>query len=801
MWGLMALAFFSQMLPNIAVQTVTGIDGSFPYTLNRFAFGGLQFGTDLIYTYGPLGFLLRTEDIGHHLIISYAFWIVLFSVVSLLLAHKVQSSGNLAVTGALFLLTFVFVRYIDQERAITCTVIFLLLVFFDTQYRRNSLIAAGVLTSIGAMLRFPIGIECTAMIAVSCLVPFKAKRIAGNAVTAALAVAGSFVIVWVLLQNKPSSIWPYLTTSMQIVSGYSVSMSRARELEWDSLLWFLASIAIVLAMTCQLSQKAKIAHAALVSACTLFMGWKHGVVRYDGHILALISISFFLGLTLVLIRFTDGNSASSGPTSASVPIQRSVPSSHGVMGDVVMALLLGMLCFTQNEGLKSSGIATGRAPIFSKFALQSMGGVRDEAFPTWNSLQRLVHYQRYKAEIAAHSATQLVNYQLTPAALALIGGAPVDVYSSDLGLIAANRTLFYDPKPVFQHFNAFTSTLDRLNADFFSSNRRPAFLLTYHDSLGSTSGVDDRHQFFDDPITLPRIINDYSPAYFESDQRQAPVGILKYSPAVSPRLSALTLQGTVATGWNKAVALPTLPASAILYAKVDIKTPFLSKIKNLLFRLSPIDIVYSLSDGTERRYRLMPTHAADGVWASPLIENYQQFYDMLSNQAPLVGSVEAIRFETPNPDEYGQEIKITWASYACHGLACSPADTRLPYVSVAQANAQPLPLTAPVDNNITVATNQLSAVDVFMSNYGTTPSGTVTLRILSEDGYEIRETTINADSIADNTFIGFRFASLENVKGMHLTLEISYQPLRHDMLAVWQSHDTRAGFIYRAYGH
>lgn len=61
----------------ISIQpTSTNVDNSGMYLLNVMHTMGLKFGTDIMFTYGPLGFLYHTEPIGANVEISLVFYAI-----------------------------------------------------------------------------------------------------------------------------------------------------------------------------------------------------------------------------------------------------------------------------------------------------------------------------------------------------------------------------------------------------------------------------------------------------------------------------------------------------------------------------------------------------------------------------------------------------------------------------------------------------------------------------------------------------------------------------------------------------
>jgi len=73
----------------------TNLDSSYGFGSNYFPDAGFRYGSDLIFTYGPLGYLFYPEDIGNHIVIANvvrgAIWALL--LVHLVLLYRVGMNG------------------------------------------------------------------------------------------------------------------------------------------------------------------------------------------------------------------------------------------------------------------------------------------------------------------------------------------------------------------------------------------------------------------------------------------------------------------------------------------------------------------------------------------------------------------------------------------------------------------------------------------------------------------------------------------------------------------------------------
>src|SRR5438128_4422717 len=82
-------------LPFTYGMPTINLDGSYGFGSNYFSDAGFRYGSDLIFTYGPLGYLFYPEDIGNHIVIANvirgAVWALL--LVHLVLLYRVGMNG------------------------------------------------------------------------------------------------------------------------------------------------------------------------------------------------------------------------------------------------------------------------------------------------------------------------------------------------------------------------------------------------------------------------------------------------------------------------------------------------------------------------------------------------------------------------------------------------------------------------------------------------------------------------------------------------------------------------------------
>lgn len=773
-----------------------GLDRSYPHVLNLFAFTSMRFGTDLIYTYGPLGFLLHVENVRNNLAIGFVFWFSLYLFFSISLTHfilRLTSSSAQLIGLALALIV---ASFVDTERLLPCLVmVLLLLAFEDLRHKVAVLALCGALTSVALMAKFPIGITCFGMTVGSAVWPLRFPIALKQLLVVLLSVVVFFTSFWFASCGSFEGIPAYFVNSLQLTSGYTSVMSLARPNENVSLSYFIVAIILIISMIFFLP-KSRRNHLFLVLLFPLFVSWKSGTVRFDGHVLALVNMATFIGLLLCVMSL---NREASHTCTAGIPgSHRQRPRSRQV---IILALFF-IACVAMNEGLAKMRFTRVVHPLISRDYTEGIGGVKDSWIPGLIPLIDSLHFEQYKKSLDNDADANLAESRFSKELLNIIGQKSVDIYSYELGFLAANPTINYHPKPVFQHFNAFTERLDQLNERFFASSGAPEFLIMYHPNNGFVVGVDGRHPLYDDPIAFLRIMNSYKPIFVEDRLGRPQVALLQHQEeGASARFGDPISFKEEIVKWNETVDLPTTGRSSVLRLKVDLQKGVLSTIQEAVFRLSPMYLTYLLSDGTSRRFRLVPSHMKSGVWVSPLFEDYWALYAFLRGKPWLGPKVVAVRFEADDSLAFPESFKIIWERIECLSESCDSTESRIFNSSTRRFRSFPIPITSTLVAKVDAPAPTIAAIDVRLSTYAKTNEGILTLQIVDAEGRILRESHVDAATTRDNQYRLFTFNPLEDVEGASLELRLMYQPTNDGTIAAWRASASVADFDFRVYGH
>src|SRR5580704_1823877 len=233
--GLLALllAFSLFSLPN---PPDAGLDGSWQEMLLRAHSLGMQFGRELIFTWGPWGFLTSLYHLGKEDAALLLLW---------------QTAGQLAVAGALLALT----RRAGPWRQIAFVVLVVALhwLFMDAVY--FVLIALVVMEGLmrpdaswarlagwALVLGFLSQIKFTYMVlaaagAAASVVVWALRGSWPKAWGVLGAYGASVILAWIAAGQNPDNLYPYLMRSLEVAKGYGDAMGNDES--WPVFLWGL----------------------------------------------------------------------------------------------------------------------------------------------------------------------------------------------------------------------------------------------------------------------------------------------------------------------------------------------------------------------------------------------------------------------------------------------------------------------------------------------------------------------------------------------------------------------------------
>lgn len=205
-----------------------------------------------------------------------------------------------------------------------------------------------------------------------------------------------------------------------------------------------------------------------------------------------------------------------------------------------------------------------------------------------------------------------------------ISSSTIDIYPYN-NEYAFSNNLNYLHRPLFQNYMTLTPTLDKMNASFFESPKRPKFLLWTAGVFCSSpdcnifDGFDMKYTLNEDPLTSISIMSNYHPVLLSSGKNGTPVMLLEENSSKENIKETILSEQKMKFGqWY---SVPKFD-SGLIKIKPDFKFTLLGRLKNMLFRGNILKIRYKLLDGQEKTYRVNILNSKSGVILSPLLNKF-----------------------------------------------------------------------------------------------------------------------------------------------------------------------------------
>jgi hypothetical protein len=540
-----------------------GLDFSFAAGLHMAAHEHLRFGTDVIGTYGPLGFLRYS--------FLYYTWTARFALLYTAAVHVllclslIRALRRIVPVLTAFLLAWIGVSIIIGEPESALVVVLVWLVEYLRSDAPGWLVrafpaAAGVVSGVEVLVKINTGATIALLAAIGVLV--RGRQNWRAVAVFAGSFAAAFLVSWFATGQELGNIGDYVSTARQLVQGWSSAMQYPgpNYQIWAAL---VAALAVLVAAWQAMVDEPPGRRAAMLLVILLlgFSVFKEGFVGQSaGH--ELIYFGTAIG---VLVAF------------AWRPSQRST---------MLWALtLLVALTYAATQADPGELLEPGAraSALADQIETMSSAGKRD-------------------ALVAKARRTLGVAYQLDDETLRQLAGHTVTVVPSEQTIVWVNK-LDWKPVPVYQLYYAVTPALDELNARTFASPRGPERVLQ---SLSPP--VNDRNKLFDSPAAQRAMLCHYT-ALWTTPKYQV-LG------RVPDRCGAPRLTATVRARWQQFVTVPAPPArDELVYVRVSGAAPQGLESLRALFWRSYARVIALRQNATEapRDYTTVPDTLADGL--------------------------------------------------------------------------------------------------------------------------------------------------------------------------------------------
>jgi hypothetical protein len=574
------------MLVGIPGPPDIGLDSSWQLMLIHAKAAGLQYGTDLVFTWGPWGFLCSPRTMGGVEAVPILVW---------------QTAGQLLVAASLVALSW---RLPAWRRLLSAA--FLLAfhwLFADVEY--YSLVTLAVVSGIMRREARPAAIAAwTLLIGFVSLFKFTYFALAGAGILAAMGCWGargswarawgigaayllSVLAAWVAAGQHLENLFAYVRGSLALATGYVNAMgvpAPGAALAWASCVALLC-VAFLWGAWRAIPERAYAWAACGFVAFAFFAMWKEAFVRAD---LAPLGGHVFGWFILVLVL-------------APLLPALLVPGRRFVLFDLAPAL-----CLAAFAGFDPGFYRAAPTIVWQRLYWTSL------------NLQRLGQLPRISQEWYDAAAARAA----LPRIQAAVAGHSVDVYDFDTGGAFLNG-LRVQSRPVFQGYSAYTPALARMNLRHFQGPGAPEFLLWDGDQ------IDNRAPGQDDALVVAALPGRFEPAFREGRfwllRRTSPVpaGERRHDVLLRRRV-AMGEEVVIAAGighavWLRAQVLPTLAG----------------RLRALAYKPGELQLVTTDDTGRESTWRLIPGMAATGLFLVPALRTGEDAAALLRGETAV----------------------------------------------------------------------------------------------------------------------------------------------------------------------
>lgn len=590
-----------------------GLDQSWVYANNFLPNSDYVFGRDVVFSHGPLGFLVAAQNIGNNLLFAVIFWLLLQIIFSSSLFYflfvakrKFQVILFTICYSIWFILSYSW--GVEYQLLEVLGLLLCVSLYSSNVIKYASTLLSGVLACLILFIRISAGMGAFSMLVVFVAIIAISER--RKSLKLILTCGASYlvtaIIVIMVYFKSIHSFMQWIIYSLNFASGYGEAMSVIGSIQTMILgiLVLLVYLAMVLIL---LKQKAKTGYAALIFVVPVLIAFKHSFCRQDGH--EVIIFFFLLAFGAVLILSSMGR-------------KELITCITGFL--VILALTIPVVFKYVNP--------------FNTNTLNLVLGKRG-----WTEITTLLNFNDLRQSLDKQSEANLLADRLPPKLVNAIGGGTVDVIPTEICYCPANK-LKWDPVFTGQILGAFTAALDVRNAAHYEEKGAPDYLIV------EFFDIDGRNLLLSTPASWNSILNNYELVLVDDAGRL----LLKKKPYDDQENRCII--GSTYKSFNKWIDLPK--TDNLLFAKIDIQLNFLGTMAKTFFRVPGVCIELLYESSKIATYRLIPDTASNGLLINFLPTNYEELAAIFAGTAQ--DRVTKFRIRGDGAIYYRNEFTINW---------------------------------------------------------------------------------------------------------------------------------------------
>jgi glycosyltransferase involved in cell wall biosynthesis len=536
-----------------------------------------QFGKDIVFTYGPLGFILQGYDpqtyscaVAGMGLVAAAF---LFGVMRL--ARQATDNWWLRAAWTVVLIAFVGadIGQVQDVRIFSLTCLALLLYCFgDGLAPSPSTILLVLAMALVGLTKFTSTALEAGVLTVIAIDQIRLRKWPWPL----LGFAAGYLVFWFWSGQTLGALWPYLHNSMSVADGYTQGEGISLPTEARDVTWFIiCALPMLLSAACVVGSspggKARFWAPGAGLALVLMLIFKAGYVRHDQHEI------------------------------------------EGTAGLALLGLLIATAVWKRMEhpGWRVAAISAALAPLiltwcsYERFNEVSVPGEMYGAVAQLPSRLQMVLYGREAMNQQYQDNLKLIRqvHPLPP----VTGSVDIYPYSQDVALA---ENMDYRPRPVFQSYVAYTPDLEDLNAQHLRGKDAPDSVLF------DIAAIDGLYPSLDDAHSWPELLTHY-------DLKQTEQSMTLLTRSTEQRSYSFAPLSETEAELGKPLDVPA--SDDPIWVSIDIHPSFLGRLAQTLDKPPMVGIFVHMLNGANTGYSVVPATARAGFLLSPLIRDRMSF--------------------------------------------------------------------------------------------------------------------------------------------------------------------------------
>jgi hypothetical protein len=598
------LVAFVLILPLGPRMPTRGLDPSWCYALNEAVARHLVFGKDLIFTFGPLGSVYT--EMYHPA--TDGIMLVGSAVLALALCF-----GFAIITAPdrrllLVLLPLVIVESRIRDAIFMAVPLVLLLAAFvesgsnskGRPWRIGMLLFIAAAAGVLPLVKGSFAGLSAAMVVLGAILFARAHKVR-IAIALCLASGAALIVGWILTGQPISALPNFFLAQEPIISGYTEAMSVHGPYS-SVVLWAIPAGVCLFTFIAGFWRQRRLdcAIVAFGLALFLFITFKAGYVRQDGHPRIAVASLLFVALALSMV---------------SRPLIAILIAVSVFIGWFKVENQLDGFNLRYMAGVVHSSINSTIAGI----ALRSDPRLLPRMFEEAN--------ERIRAEVPLSQAS-----------------GSVDVYPTELSVVFAND-LRWSGRPVPQSYSAYKPELDRVNREHLLGANAPDRVLF------AVAPIDNRLPALEDAGSWPVFISHYRVA----DSIDGFVALARKDKPTGSILVPLSSSRGMA---NMPIEVPQ--GARIVWTKIDLRPTLAGRVAMTLFKLPQVYIELVLDNGSTVRRRFIPSMALSGFVLSPYVSTTDDFRKLMEGKS--LPKVLRFSIVAPRVGLWNESMAISFAA-------------------------------------------------------------------------------------------------------------------------------------------